>query len=35
LRVDVFKTLENAGYSPQVIRSYSERVVLFGMVLLD
>ncbi|GAB6265022.1 MAG: DUF2284 domain-containing protein [Methanothrix sp.] len=33
--VDVFKTLENAGYSPQVIRSYSERVVLFGMVLLD
>jgi len=33
--VDVFKTLENAGYSPQVLKSYSERVVLFGMVLLE
>ena len=33
--VDVFKTLENAGYSPKVIRSYSERIILFGMVLLE
>lgn len=33
--VDVFNTLENAGYSPHVLKSYSEQVVLFGMVLLD
>ena len=33
--VDVFKTLENAGYSPRVLKSYSEQVVLFGMVLLE
>lgn len=33
--VDVFKTLENAGYSPQVLKSYSEKVVLFGMVMLE
>ncbi len=33
--VDVFRTLENAGYSPQVIRSYREMVFLFGMVLLE
>ncbi|MGB4653562.1 DUF2284 domain-containing protein [Methanothrix sp.] len=33
--VDVFKTLENVGYRPQVIRSYTERVILFGMVLLE
>ena len=33
--VDVFKTLENAGYSPRVLKSYSEKVVLFGMVLLE
>jgi predicted metal-binding protein len=33
--VDVFKTLENAGYSPLVLKSYSEKVVLFGMVLLE
>jgi predicted metal-binding protein len=33
--VDVFKTLENAGYSPQVLKSYSDSVVLFGMVLLE
>jgi len=31
----VFRTLENAGYHPQVIRSYTERVILFGMVLLE
>lgn len=33
--VDVFKTLESAGYSPRVLKSYSEKVVLFGMVLLE
>ena len=33
--VDVFKTLENAGYSSRVLKSYSEKVVLFGMVLLE
>ena len=33
--VDVFRTLENAGYSPKVLKSYSEKVVLFGMVLLE
>jgi len=33
--VDVFKTLENAGYGAQVLKSYSEKVVLFGMVLLE
>ena len=33
--VDVFKTLENAAYSPRVLKSYSEQVVLFGMVLLE
>ena len=33
--VDVFKTLENTGYSAQVLKSYSEKVVLFGMVLLE
>jgi predicted metal-binding protein len=33
--IDVFKTLENAGYSPQVLKSYSESLALFGMVLLE
>lgn len=33
--VDVFKTLEIAGYSPQVLKSYSESLALFGMVLLE
>mgnify|MGYP003809959481 CR=1 FL=1 len=33
--IDVFKTLENAGYGAQVLKSYSEKVVLFGMVLID
>jgi predicted metal-binding protein len=33
--IDVFKTLENADYSPKVLKSYSESVVLFGMVLLE
>ncbi len=33
--IDLFKTLENVGYSPRVLKSYSEKVVLFGMVLLE
>jgi len=33
--IDVFKTLENAGYGPKVLKDYSERVELFGLVLLD
>ena len=33
--VDVFKTLENAGYSPRVLKSYRESLALFGMVLLE
>lgn len=33
--IDVFKTLENAGYDPKVLKDYSERVELFGLVLLD
>jgi predicted metal-binding protein len=33
--VDVFKTLENAGYNPAVLKSYQELVMLFGMVLLE
>jgi predicted metal-binding protein len=33
--IDVFQTLRNAGYDLKVIKSYSERVELFGMVLLE
>jgi len=33
--IDVFKTLDNAGYSPKVLNDYSQRLQLFGMVLLD
>jgi len=33
--IDVFKTLNNAGYSPMVLKDYSEGVELFGLVLLD
>ncbi|NPV63697.1 MAG: DUF2284 domain-containing protein [Methanotrichaceae archaeon] len=33
--IDVFKTLENAGYSPRVITDYSQKVELFGLLLLD
>lgn len=33
--IDVFKTLENAGYSPRVLRDYSESVELFGLMLID
>jgi predicted metal-binding protein len=33
--IDVFKTLENAGFSSKVITDYSQKVELFGLVLLD
>jgi len=33
--IDVFKTLENAGYNPTVLKDYIKTFVLFGMVLLD
>lgn len=33
--IDVFQTLRNAGFGPEVLKDYAERVELFGMVLLD
>jgi len=33
--IDLFKTLQNAGYSPEVIKDYAAKVELFGLVLLD
>ncbi len=33
--IDVFRTLENAGYSLTILKNYAESLVLFGMVLLD
>ena len=33
--IDVFRTLQNAGYSPKVLKDYMARVELFGIVLLD
>ncbi len=33
--IDVFKTLDNAGYDPKVLKDYAGRIELFGMVLLD
>ncbi len=33
--IDVFRTLQNAGYSPKVLKDYMARVELFGMILLD
>jgi predicted metal-binding protein len=33
--IDVFETLQNAGFSPKVLKDYSEKVELFGLVLLD
>src|SRR5512136_2998025 len=33
--IDVFKTLVNAGYRPQVLKSTREDVELFGLMLLD
>jgi predicted metal-binding protein len=33
--IDVFKTLQNAGYKPKVLGDCKELVELFGLILLD
>jgi predicted metal-binding protein len=33
--IDVFKTLENAGYDLKILKNYADKLVLFGMVLLE
>jgi len=33
--IDVFKTLDNAGYDPKVLKDYAGTLELFGLVLLD
>jgi predicted metal-binding protein len=33
--IDVFKTLQNAGFRPRVLKDCKEMVELFGLVLLD
>ena len=33
--IDVFKTLQNAGYKPHVLKDSKEMVELFGLILLD
>jgi predicted metal-binding protein len=33
--IDVFKTLQNAGYRPKVLGDCKELVELFGLILLD
>ncbi len=33
--IDVFKTLDNAGYSTKVLTDCTQRLELFGLVLLD
>ncbi len=33
--IDVFKTLENAGYNLKILKDYAECLVLFGLVLID
>ena len=33
--IDVFKTVQNAGYKPKVLRDCKEKVELFGLILLD
>jgi hypothetical protein len=33
--IDVFQTLRNAGYSPEVLKDFAEGVDIFGMVLLE
>ena len=33
--IDVFRTLKNAGFSPKVLKDYSENVEIFGLVLVD
>jgi predicted metal-binding protein len=33
--IDVFKTLQNAGFKPRVLKDNKETVELFGLILLD
>jgi predicted metal-binding protein len=33
--IDVFKTLQNAGFKPRVLKDCKENVELFGLILLD
>lgn len=33
--IDVFKTVQNAGYKPHVLKDGKETVELFGLILLD
>jgi predicted metal-binding protein len=33
--IDVFKTLQNAGFRPRVLKDCKEMVELFGLILLD
>jgi predicted metal-binding protein len=33
--IDVFKTLQNAGFKPRVLKDSKEMVELFGLILLD
>jgi predicted metal-binding protein len=33
--IDVFKTLQNAGFKPRVLKDCKEMVELFGLILLD
>lgn len=33
--IDVFKTLQNAGYNPRVLKDFTESLEIFGLVLLD
>lgn len=33
--IDVFQTLKNAGYSPKVLKDYTAKVELFGLLLLE
>ena len=33
--IDVFKTLQNAGYKPRVLKDCKEMVELFGLILLE
>jgi predicted metal-binding protein len=33
--IDVFKTLQNAGYKPRVLKDCKEKVELYGLILVD
>lgn len=33
--IDVFKTLQNAGHDPRVLKGCTEKIELFGLILLD